>query len=191
MAGHQLIEGCLAELRRRLPDEVVDELADGLAETWHHHLDTGRSNEDAARAAIAEFGTTEQITAAFVTSAPGRRIARILLATGPLAGICWGTSLIAARVWTWPVPTAAAVLFVLALLGVVAALAAAASSRRSYRRTRLGGLGGLGLLVLDTAMLAGVFLLAPALVWPMAIAVPVSVARIGLTLRTLSPALTR
>jgi hypothetical protein len=190
MAGHQLIEGYLAQLRYRLPAGVVDELADGLAETWHHQLATGCSDEDAARAAIAEFGTAEQITAAFVTGAPGRRIARILLATGPLAGICWGTSLIAARVWTWPVPTAAAVLFVLALVAVVVALAAAGSAR-SYRRTRLGGLGGLGLLVLDAAMLAGVLLLAPALVWPMAIAVPVSIARIGLILRTLSPALTR
>ena len=77
------------------------------------------------------------------------------------------------------------------LLAVVAALGAAASSRCSYRRTRLGGVGGLGLLVLDAALLVGVVLLAPALVWPMAVAVPVSIARIGLILRALPPALTR
>ena len=191
MAGHQLIDVHLADLRHRLPAEAVDELADGLAETWHHHLAVGRSDQDAARAAIAEFGTTEQITTAFVASAPGRRTARILLATGPLAGICWGTSLIAARVWTWPLPSVVAVLFALVLLAVVAALAVAASSRRSYRRTRFGGAGGLGLLVLDAGMLAGVVLVAPALVWPMAVAVPVSLARIALTLHALPPALTR
>lgn len=191
MASHQLIDAYLAQLRHRLPAGAVDELADGVAEAWHHHLATGRSGEDAARATIAEFGTTEQITAAFVTSAPGRRIALILLATGPLVGICWGTSLIAARAWTWPLPIGAAVLFALVLLAAVAALAVAASSRRSYRRTRLGGLGGLALLGLDAAMLTAVIVLAPALVWPMAVAVPVSIARIGLTLRALPPALTR
>jgi hypothetical protein len=191
MASHQLIDTYLAELRRRLPADAVDELADGLTETWHHHLATGLSDQNAARAAIAQFGTTAQITTAFVTNAPGRRTAQILLATGPAAGICWGTSLIAAQVWTWPLPSGAAILFAVVVLAVVAALGAAASSRRSYRRTRLGGVGGLGLLVLDAAMLAGVVMLAPALVWPMAVAVPVSIARIGLTLRALPSALAR
>ena len=41
MAGHQLIDDYLTSLARRLPDEVVDELADGLAETFQHHRDTG------------------------------------------------------------------------------------------------------------------------------------------------------
>jgi hypothetical protein len=33
MAGHQLIEAHLAELRRRLPADAVDELADRLTES--------------------------------------------------------------------------------------------------------------------------------------------------------------
>ena len=191
MASHQLIDSYLAELRRRLPPDTVDELADGLTETWRHHRAAGLSAGEAARAAITEFGTCTQVTAAFVACAPGRRVALMLLATGPLAGLCWGTSLLAARVWTWPLPATAVALFVLVLLAVVAGLVTAASARGSYRRTRLGAVGGLGLVVLDAAMLAGVLLISPILVWPMAVAIPVSIARIGVTLRMLPPALTR
>lgn len=185
MASHQLIDTYLAELARRLPADAVDELADGLLETWHHHLDRGHGPTAAARAAIAEFGTTAQITGAFVAQATGRRTARMLLATGPIFGVCWGTSLIAAHVWTWPVPTAAAVGFAAALLAVVACLVIAATSRHNYRRTRLGDLGAAGLVALDVAMLAAVLLAAPAFVWPMALAVPASLARVGITMRRL------
>lgn len=190
MAGHQLIDDHLTRLARRLPADTVDELADGLAETWQHHLAAGLPSGEAARAAIGEFGTPEQITTAFIAQAPGRRTARMLLATGPPVGICWGASLITAQVWTWPIPAPAAGTAAFALLVVVAALVLAATSRRSYRRTRLGNIGAIGLLTLDAAMLAAAILLAPTLVWPMAVAIPASLARIGLTLRTL-PLLTR
>ena len=96
-------------------------------------------------------GTPEQITDAFVAQAPSRRTALLLLATGPVAGACWGASLIQSRAWTWPIPHPAAIAFGSALLLVVATLAAAATSRHSYRRTRLAGVGGLGLLMLDAA----------------------------------------
>lgn len=121
----------------------------------------------------------------FVAQAPGRRSAVILLASGPLVGVGWGASLIAAKVWTWPVPTPAVAGFVAALLTVVALLVAAATSRRNYRRTRLGAAGGFGIVVLDAAMLATVLFIAPALVWPMLAAIPASLARISLTLRFL------
>jgi hypothetical protein len=186
VASHQLIDAHLATLAARLPADAVDELADGLHETWHHHLDTGLTPADAARAAITEFGTTEQITDAFVRHAPGRRTAALLLATGPVAGVCWGASLITAHAWTWPIPRPAIAAFGLALLAVAATLAIAATARRSYRRTRLGAAGSLGLIILDATMLATVLLAAPALVWPMFAAVPVSLARITITLRSLS-----
>lgn len=189
MASHRLIDDHLAHLGRRLPADAVDELADGLIETWQHHLAAGQAPAAAAGAAIAEFGTPEKIIAAFVRQAPGRRSARLLLATGPMVGVCWGTSLIAAHAWTWPVPIPAAALFGLALLAAVATLATAATSRRSYRRTRLGTAGGLALIVLDAAMLAAALLIAPALVWPMAAAIPASLARIAMTLRALPKAL--
>jgi hypothetical protein len=191
MAGHHLIDAYLADLARHLPADPVDELADGLHETWQRHLASGMTPALAARAAIAEFGTPDQVTHAFVTQAPGRRTAMTLLASGPLVGACWGTALITAKAWTWPVPTPAAAVFAVLLLAAVAALAAAATSRRSYRRTRLGAAGGVGIVMLDTTMLTAVFFLAPAPVWPMFIAVPVSLARIGLTLRSLPTTLAR
>lgn len=188
MASHHLIDAYLADLARRLPGNAVDELADGLTETWQQYLTNGLDPTAAAHAAIAEFGTAEQITAAFVAHAPGRRTALALLATGPLVGICWGTSLLAAHAWTWPIPTAAAVAFALGLLAVVASLVTAATSRRNYPRTRLGTAGSLGLVLLDTVMLAAVLDLAPTLAWPMLAAIPASIIRIGLTLHTLPKA---
>jgi hypothetical protein len=189
VASHQLIEDYLAGLARRLPTDTVDELSDGLAETWQHHLAAGLASTDAARAAIAEFGPLGDIADAFVRHAPGRRAALLLLASGPVVGASWGISLITARAWTWPIPTAAAVAFGSVLLVVVAALTSAATSRHSYRRTRLGAIGGLGLIVLDAAMLTAVALFTPALVWPMAAAIPASLIRIGLTARSLPKAL--
>jgi hypothetical protein len=185
MARHQLIDAYLADLARRLPADTVDELADGLVETWQRHLVTGATPAVAAHAAVAEFGSPQQVADAFVAQAPGRRTARLLLATGPVIGLCWGASFVAAKAWTWHVPAPAAGAFALILIASVAALVGAATSRHSYRRTRLGGAGALALLVLDAATLAAVLLLAPALVWPMAAAIPASLARIGVTVQTL------
>jgi hypothetical protein len=183
MASHQLIDAYVDQLSRRLPADTVDELADGLHETWRRHLEEGLTSAEAAEAAIAEFGTPAQVTDAFVTHAAGRRAARLLLATGPVFGVCWGASLIVAHAWTWSVPAAARGLFAVALVGVVVCLIAAATSRHDFRRTRLGHVGAGGLIALDAVMLTAVALAAPALVWPMTIAIPASLARVGLTLR--------
>ena len=185
MASHQLIDAHLAVLARRLPADAVEELADGLTETWQHHLAAGLPPTDAARAAIAEFGSADADHRRVRRAVPGRRTARLLLATGPVVGVCWGASLVASHAWSWPIPAPAAAAFGLALLAVVAALIASATSRHSYRRTRLGDVGGLGLVALDVAMVAAVLLVAPTLVWPMFMAVPASLARIGLALRSL------
>jgi hypothetical protein len=183
VASHQLIDDQLAALASRLPVHTVEELADGLAQTWEHHLATGLPAGDAARAAIAEFGSVDEIVQAFVRAAPGRRLAWLLLATGPAMAACWGGSLVAGHAWTWPVPLAVGAGFGAALLVAVAVLVIAATSRRDYRRTRLGALGGLGVVALDAGMLAAVLLVAPTLAWPMVLAIPASLARIGLTLR--------
>ena len=73
----------------------------------------------------------------FTRQAPGRRAARLLLATGPVAGGCWAAALILGRAWTWPVPATARIGFAAVLLLAVLALLAAATSRHSYQRTRL------------------------------------------------------
>jgi hypothetical protein len=181
MASHLLIDAYLAELAGRLPTDTVDELADGLRQTWRHHLTRGLSPTAAAHAAITEFGTPTQVTDAFVADAAGRRTARILLATGPIFGACWGSSLIAAQAWTWSIPVTAWAAFAVCLVTVVGCLVAAAASRHNYRRTHLGDLGAAGLVGLDTAMIALVMIAAPTLVWPMAVAIPASLIRIAMT----------
>jgi hypothetical protein len=186
VAGHQLIGAAaadyLARLARELPADAVDELADGLAECWRHHRERGLSADAATRAAVAEFGTVDEVTAAFVARSPGRRTARLLLATGPLVGGCWAVGLVLTRFWTWPVPGLAVAVYGTCLLLVVAALVVAATSRRNYRRARLGTLAGLALLPLDATMLVTVALLAPAPGWPVAVAAATSLTRITLTL---------
>lgn len=186
MDSHPLLADHLSALAGRLPELALDELTDGLIETWRHHLATGLDPTTAAHAAIAEFGTPQQIIDAFVTQAPGRRIAIMLLLTGPAVGLCWGGSLAAAHAWTWRLPTPAAVGFGLLLVAVVTGLVAAATSRHSYQRTHLGRMGGIGLVALDGTMLAAALLIAPVLVWPMALAIPASVLRVAMTLRALA-----
>jgi hypothetical protein len=170
---------------------VVDELADGLTETWHRHLAAGLAPAEAAQAAIGEFGVPAQIVDAFVTQAPGRRIALLLLGTGPVAALCWGTTLVTVRAWTWPVPMAVAALLGSVLLLAVGVLLVAATSRHSYRRTRLAGVGGLAVIAIDIMMLAVVALVAPAPAWPMLGAVTLSLARIAVTTRLLPRTLAR
>jgi hypothetical protein len=185
MAGHELIDAYVAQLRRRLPTDTVDELSDGLLESWHGYLRRGLTPAEAAGAAIAEFGPADRIADAFIVQAPGRRMARRLLATGPVFGLCWGASLVAAKAWTWPVPWVLPTVSIGLLLAVIATLVTAATARHSYRRTRYGLAAAIALTVIDATMVGGVAILAPAFVWPMAIAVPASLARIGLTLGAL------
>lgn len=181
MAGHHLIDAYVDTLAARLPADTVDELADGLIQAWRHHTDRGLAPEAAAQAAIAEFGDADRVVDEFVHQAPGRRTARLLLGTGPIFGVCWGTGLVTAKVWTWPIPLPVGAVYACVLLAAVAALLTAATSRHSYRRTQLGTGGALALATLDTVMIATVAILAPALVWPMAVALLASLTRIGYT----------
>jgi hypothetical protein len=184
--GNQLIDVYLLQLARQLPADVVDELADGLDETYQRHLAGGAAPQSAARAALAEFGDAAEITTAFTLQSPGRRTARMLLAAGPVVGACWAAALIAGHAWTWPVPTPARLGLGLLLLTAVATLVIAGTRRSSYTRTRATVIaGGLAVLALDAAALAGATVTAPVPAWPLAVAACASLARIGLTLRAL------
>lgn len=185
MAGHRLIDASLTALARRLPADAVDELADGLTETYQRHLSDGLDPDAAAGAAIAEFGEPDLIIAAFVRQSPGQRVARALLSSGPAVGGCWGAALMTGHAWTWPVPLQVRLGFGLTLLVVVTALALAATTRRNYRLTRLTTASGLGLVALDTAALVCVALIPPAFTWYLAAAALASLARVALTVRTL------
>jgi hypothetical protein len=183
MPGHLLIQDYLADLHG-LPAEVVDELTDGLLETYEHHRARGHAPDDAAHAAIAEFGSARDVVAAFDRIAPGRRTARALLATGPLVGLCWGTALITARVWTWPIPAWAPPALGAALATVIVLLLVAAQASRSRaRRAAAAGAGTIALL--DVLVVAGVIATAPVLPGLLQVALVASVVRACLSVRTL------
>jgi hypothetical protein len=185
MPQHPLIDAYLLELRGQLPGEVVDELADGLMETYDHLQAGGLAPDQAARAALVDFGTTEEIVAGFAHLVPGRRTARALLASGPLLGGCWAITLLASHAWRWPIPVAGRVGFAALLLGVVAVLAMTA--RASYRHTRRSAaLAGIsGLLLLDASAIIAVTVLAPTPQWPLLLGITASLSRICLTAPTL------
>lgn len=185
MPQHPLIDAYLLVLRGQLPGEVVDELADGLMETYDHLQAGGLAPDQAARAALVGFGTTEEIVAGFAHLIPGRRTARALLASGPLLGGCWAITLLASHAWRWPIPVAGRVGFAALLLGVVAVLAMAA--RASYQHTRRSAaLAGIsGLLLLDASAIIAVTLLARTPQWPLLLGIAASLSRICLTAPTL------
>jgi len=180
-----MIAGYVASLHRKLPAALAGEAADGLIETYEHHLASGAGQQAAAHAAVAEFGDLETVIGEFTRQAPARRAARILLATGPAAGACWATALILSHAWTWPVPAALRLSIGAVLLLTVLALAAAATSRHSYQRTRLTVAASPVILVLDTTAVAAAALAAPALTVALGIAAGVSLARIAFTAWTL------
>lgn len=180
-----LITGYVDGLHRRLPAAIADEAAAGLIETYEHHLASGAGDQEAARAALDEFGDLTLVVGEFTRQAPGRRAARLLLATGPAAGLCWAAALIAGRAWTWPVPSIMRLGFGAILLLAVLALAVAATSRHSYQRTRLALLASPVIMVLDMTAVAAAGLAAPALTWALSIAVTVSLGRIAFTAWTL------
>src|ERR1700722_10153487 len=132
-----LIAGYVDGLHRRLPPALADEAAAGLTDTYERHLAAGAGDQEAARAALAEFGDLQRVVGEFTRQAPGRQAARLLLATGPAAGASWAAALILGRAWTWPVPVTMRLGFGAVLLLSVLVLAVAATSRRSYQRTRL------------------------------------------------------
>lgn len=186
MAEHALITGYIDQLARRLPEEVIDELADGLAEGFRRHRHNGLDPDEAAAAALAEFGSPAEVTAAFARNAPGRRTAIWLLATGPVLAGPWAASLITAHAWTWAVPLAPKVGFG-ALLIITAGTLATVVLGNDLGRMRLVAPAGAALLLLDATMIATVALVAPVVTWPMALAIPASLARITLTARHLIP----
>ena len=126
MAEPRLICDYLADLDRLLPAAIVEELADGLEETFRVHLASGLDPDSAAGAAVAEFGAPSAIAAEFTRTAPARRAACALLRAGPVVGGCWAVALISARAWQWAVPAIVPLLLAAVLIMAVALLCAAA-----------------------------------------------------------------
>jgi hypothetical protein len=183
VAAPHLIGAYLDALRDQLPADIVAELADGLLASYDDLREQGLAPDAAAKVAIADFGTLEQVTDAYAYIAPGRRLARRLFATGPLVGCCWATVLLTTPSWQ-TMPAAAHATLPLTLLAVVSLLAVA--WRGPYRRIRPAAIAaGTGLVTLDAGALAMLALLAPTLTGPLLLAATASACRLALTLRAL------
>jgi hypothetical protein len=191
MAEHRLIRDYRAALQAQLPAAIAEEVADGLAQTHQRYLRQGLSPDDAARAALAEFGDPDLILDAFTQASPLRRAARRLMITGPAVGACWASVLISSHAWNWLVPAPAFALVGLTLTGLIALLATAAFARgyRSVRRAGTAACAGFG--ALDASAIGTVFFAAPGVRWLAVLAACASATRLAYVARTIRPALAR
>jgi hypothetical protein len=189
MPEPRLIGSYLAVLAAQLPATVVEELADGLAETHLSYLRQGLPPEAAAEAALAEFGEPQAIVAAFTPVNPARRAARRLLGAGPAVGACWIAVLLTSRAVAVPWP--ASVLVGAALAATIALLASAALGTRYRLAARTGAAGLIGVMALDAGLLIGVPFAGASLTRVLAMAMAASAARLSFAARSLRPALAR
>jgi hypothetical protein len=176
MSRNQLIDAYLRDLRAVLPADVLDELTDGLIETYDRLRDRGLAPDDAARAALADFGALHDIVEAFADITPGRRAARMLLATGPLAGTCWALALLTGHAWRWPVPLTGHLAFAALMLMIVATLVTAARATYIHTRRTAAITGTGGLLLLDATAITTA-LVALDVTWPLLPALAASLTR--------------
>jgi hypothetical protein len=183
----RVIASYLAALLARLPADIVDELADGLAEAHESYLRQGLASDKAAEAAVAEFGEPDVIASAFTRASAARVISRRLLVIGPVVGTCWAAALVAGHAWDWPVPDFARVLLGLALMATIALLAVAARSSGYQVCARTGRAACASTTALDTAMIVGVILSAPTISWFITAALVASTCRIALAVPALLP----
>jgi hypothetical protein len=185
VAEPRLIADYRSALSRRLPEPLVDEIADGLAETYEYYVATGIAPDQAAQAALAEFGDADTIAAAFAIDAPARRTARALLAMGPATGACWALALISEHAWRWFLPGSATAGLGIALAAIISLLACAARSG-SYRLGRRAMTAAcLALIALDCSLIAAVALPDAVRAWPVALAVTAGAVRVCFTARAL------
>ena len=178
MADDGLIAAYRHDLLARLPPELAAEVCDGLTDAQEEFVRRGLSPDQAAAAAIAEFGHPGTVAEAFRRASPVLRLARTLIATGPVVGAWWAVTLITARAWDWSIPIAAPVLAALLLAASVVMLATASLTPRYQSLRRAGIAGCLGIAVLDVTVITTAMLLAPDVRWLVVIAICLSAARL-------------
>ena len=182
----RLIRGYLQVLAAQLPGPIVEELTDGLTETYRSYRTRGLPADAAAEAAVEEFGSAEEILAGFARVNPARRAARRLLGIGPVVGGCWVAALATSRAWPGSLPTRVAL--GLALVSCIGLLAVAALDRR-YRVAFYSGVAGcVGFAALDASLIVGVLVVAGVASWVTAVAMALSSARIALCARAAAAA---
>lgn len=175
------VDAYLAEVATRLPGPareragIVAELRAGLLDATDAHRGAGLPADRAAAAAVSEFGDPCQIADAFrpgLAISRARRVAVILLATGPPIGLLWAATALASNIgirpappWQWAgAPPGALLVFPLAgtacVIAVWTALFTVAATGRLTRwlpdRPRLApgtaAIAGLGAAAADLAL---------------------------------------
>ncbi|MFF3645877.1 permease prefix domain 1-containing protein [Streptomyces sp. NPDC002564] len=115
----------------RAKSRLVEELHDGLLDTAAAHAGTGLPGEEAARRAVREFGTVDELVPACqreLTIAQARHTARTVVLTAPFLVACWYLARTADDGTPGHLPHAAQLLAVhLAFVATLAALCAAAA----------------------------------------------------------------
>jgi hypothetical protein len=104
--GWQAVEHYLADITARLPGPagarrgIVAELRAGLLDATDSHLHAGLAPAQAAAAAIREFGDPEQVAGGFLAelaACHARRVAFVLLCSGPPVGLLWIAAAVASH----------------------------------------------------------------------------------------------
>ncbi|HUY45862.1 MAG TPA: permease prefix domain 1-containing protein [Streptosporangiaceae bacterium] len=144
----------------------------GLLDAIDAYRSAGLTAEQAARAAVSEFGDPSQVAGSFrpgLAASQARRVAITLVATGPLIGLLWATAAMTSHLgirlappWQWAgAPPGSLVAFPLAAaafaVAVWAALLTVAATGRLTRwlpfRARLaaaaGAIAGFAAMVVD------------------------------------------
>jgi HAAS len=117
MTGGPGFDGYLSEVAAALPgpararDDIIAELRSGLLDATDAYQAAGRSPDEAAATATAEFGDPRQIAASFgpeLAAHQARRLALTLITSGPLVGLLWTAAATASHVgirhappWQW------------------------------------------------------------------------------------------
>ena len=117
MTGSPAVESYLSEVAAALPgpartrSDIIAELRSGLLDATDAYRAAGHPADEAAAAALSEFGDPRQIAAAFrpeLAARQARRTALTLITTGPLVGLLWAAAATASHIrihrappWQW------------------------------------------------------------------------------------------
>ncbi len=208
----QAVERYLAEVTARLPGPVkahsgiVAELRSGLHDATDSHQSAGLPPTEAVVAAIREFGDPGLVADGFlpeIAASHARRVAIVLLVSGPLVGLLWLATAVAshpairiAAFWQWttlPAGLGAGIQLVAVAVAVTASAGAAgiavtgrlsrwlpARPRRAPLAAAIAGFGAVGADGLGLVLLAAELAAAPGRLSPLpaAAAAAASVARL-------------
>ena len=180
------IERYLAEVTARLPGPrkaqsgIVAELRSGLLDATDSYQAAGLPPAEAAQAAIREFGDPGLVAGGFLTeiaASQARRVAMVLLVSGPLVGLLWLAAALSghlairiAAFWEWTtlpaglgagIQLVAVAVAVTALAGVLGIASTGrlsrwlpAAPRRAPLAAAIAGFGAVGADGLGLALLA-------------------------------------